>query len=230
MRSRRLQRLRVLVAVVVGVGGLALAGCRSAPTVAAYVGDRTVTEAQVDTVVTNVTAAVAAEPGTHAPTRTEVVATLVLDVVCTHAPSQKQPDAQPITAETVKQAEAVPANSDYAQARARVYACLSSIPVPADGPAPTEAQLRDVFDRAVAGKLVPEDSSFADLKDRIAADPGVSNALALRTTVVGLMEREHVTMNPRYRPVDFALFAPQGATLVAMTLGQPGAGVASDAG
>ncbi|GAA2596031.1 hypothetical protein GCM10010399_28300 [Dactylosporangium fulvum] len=50
MRVRRL----ALVAVSTVLAGVSLAGCRSAPTVAAYVGDRKITVAEVDAIVRSV--------------------------------------------------------------------------------------------------------------------------------------------------------------------------------
>ena len=54
-----LARRVVLVAVSAVLGGMALTGCRSEPTVAAYLDQKKITEADVDALIKDATAAAA---------------------------------------------------------------------------------------------------------------------------------------------------------------------------
>src|SRR5687767_6237410 len=132
---QRVRRLAPVVAVAL-LGGVVLAGCRSAPDVAAYVGSERVTEEQVDDIIDNFNAGQAAPatpaspgPADSAParqlSRTEVVTTLVLQQVCDELKAKKGFTVTPVPADQVASQEGLPPNSAYAKSRADLWSCLT---------------------------------------------------------------------------------------------------------
>jgi hypothetical protein len=219
--------LRATVVLAVGVG-LILAGCRSSPTVAAYVGGSSITEAQVDGVLANARAALGAEPGTQPPGRSAVVTTLVLDKVCHAEQAKRGFSPNPIGVEQIKQLEKVPADSDYARARSSVYSCLAGVPIPDTGTQPSDAELRDIYDRAKAKGLVRV--PFEQIREQLAADPGVQQALAVNRELTSLVQHGDVTVNPRYRPMEFPISdLGSGQTLIVLPVGEPPSDAVHDA-
>ncbi|WP_344075634.1 hypothetical protein [Luedemannella helvata] len=226
---QHVRRLAPIVGVVL-LGGVVLAGCRSQPDVAAYVGTDRITEAQVDDLLDQIAAkqapaTPAASPGVEAPqaprvSRTEVVTTLVLQRVCEQLKA-KGLTPTPITPAQIEQAEGVPADTAYAQARASVWSCVLGAQG-AEGFKPTDEELLALYNKAVAeGAFDPAQAPFDAVKGELASNQQVLAALAKNRVLTEAAAAADVTVNPRYRPLEFPVFGLQnGATLISVTVGE----------
>lgn len=230
-----MQRVRGLVPVValVLLAGGALAGCRSQPTVAAYVGSDEITEKRVTDIIDDfngqtATPAAPASPGEPTPappaiSRTDVVSTLVLQQVCDQLKAEKQFKTTPVSAADIAQREGLPPASDFAKARADLLSCLSGVE-PSSG-TPTEKELRDFFGRAVAAHAIDPGTPFESFMQQLSGDESlqqsVSQSLAANRAFTEAAQHTKVSVNPRYRPLEFPIYRLQtGGVLVAVPLGE----------
>lgn len=135
------------------VGLVALAGCRSEPGVAAYVGDHAVTEDAVTAIIDDArvnnpapTEEDAAMPGQQPrlPGRSEVVSVLVLNEVCERVSAAENYRPQNVV-DPAQIAQGVGMNpeTEYVRRTAELYSCLSGIPV-GEPVAPTQQELADL--------------------------------------------------------------------------------------
>src|SRR6185436_17430696 len=94
----------------------------------------------------------------------------------------------------------MPAKSMYAVIGAELVSCLSGVPQATV--APTDAELREIYDRAVAaqpaGQAVPP---FEQVKDQLAQNQTVQQAFAAKALYKAVASDEMVVVNPRYRPL-----------------------------
>jgi hypothetical protein len=230
-RVTNMQRaLRAVPAAVLAlVACLALAGCRSQPGVAAYVGNERLTEARVDETVENAAAQSRTpdEQGTKPPTRSDVVTTWVLGKVCEQLRAKQGFAKAPITVERVRQAEGVPASSAYARDRANLYSCLGGVKLTNAG-AVTDAELRELYDRAQAAGLVNQ--PFDKVKAQLAGNTNIQQALAADRILSGAVRDGDVTVNPRYRPMEFPItdLGTGRGPLIGVLLGEPGSDAVRD--
>ncbi len=246
--------VRCVVAVLTLGAGLALTGCQSDPGVAAYVGSENITEAQVDQIFDNAQAlkteaaaqqaAAGPQPSaqpTPAPTpapfasasevkpsRSDVVTTLVLANVCAKLQAEQGFASTDITPEQIAAVDQVPPNSDYARERAKMYSCLAGIPV-TSAAAPTDAELQQIYDRAKAKGLV--EVPLSQIKDQLAADTGLQQAVAVNRTLTKMVNDGDVRVNPRYRPMEFTVSdLGSGEPLVVLQMGEPASDAVRDLG
>jgi len=222
---RRLAHRRgIAVVALAALAGLALTGCRSEPGVAAYVGDQTLTESQISDVIDQVNRAKTAEQ--RAPSRSDVVVTFVLAKTCEAVRAQKNFPLAEVSVDQVAAAEAIPADTQYARDRVAFRSCVGGIQPDSEGKA-TDAELRDVFDRAVANKLVDPNAPFEAVKEQIAGDQRVAQGIAYLHPLRKMTADGDISVNPRYRPLDITLSAFQDSNtgtsipLVVMTIGEP---------
>jgi hypothetical protein len=231
-RARRLASL----AVVVAIGMLALTGCRSAPAVAAYVGNQKITDKRVDEILADVekklaaadqSAGQASATATAAPTlppRTSIVSTLVLNTVCDRLAADRGTKFTTVDINQVAQAEQLPVTSTYVAERTKLYSCLGGVETGATT-APTEAELREIYKRGTAAGAIPKDQTFEQIAPQLDGDQ-LRGALAAKHTLTDVVAKYKVTVNPRYRPLELPLLSFSGAAAaVSVPLGQP----ASDA-
>jgi hypothetical protein len=226
-RAGRIRRPAVTVLVAVAAG-LAASGCRTDPDVAAYVGQETLTEARVDAVVADAQAKATGKEGVKVPTRSDIVMTFVLGRACeVKQAADKFPDpGQPVTPDAVAQSDQVPADSEYARQRAEAYTCLAGAPVGSAVP-PSEADIQEIYDKAKAAGLV--DRPLADIREQLAADGSVRQAMAVRAMLASLVAGGNVTVNPRYRPLTFTVSdLGTGQPLVVAVIGEDGTGAVRD--
>jgi hypothetical protein len=234
-----MQRARRLVAVVAValVGSLVLTGCKADPKVAAYVGKTKITEKQVSEIVDDYNAQAAAAAAEAAaqgqpsqpPTplsRDLVVSTLVIGPVCEQLRVTQGFAKQTITVEQIAQQEGAPVKSVYAKLRSDAWSCLAGMQ--ATGGVPTDEELRDIYDRAVAAGLgVP--AQFEDFKQQAAQDQTIQQYVAINRALGEAANGTDVIVNPRYRPLEFALFVAQNGTPVIVTpLGEDASGAVRD--
>jgi hypothetical protein len=238
--TRRLSA--VAVAGALAVAGLA--GCRSDPGVAAYVGSTQITETQVDKIAEETETLVAQHNEARnalseekratlpdddrlsydavAPTRERIVSTLIFGEVCRQMRQEggkSAPPAEETAAKQVAHAESLPEDAPFVQDRVEYYSCLSSLSGEAPPVTPTAEQLRELYDRGVAAKVFEAAQPFEQVAAQLAANEQVRGAFGARQVLVAAVEGHDVTVNPRYRPLELPiLIFSQNDTAVSVPL------------
>jgi hypothetical protein len=238
-------RSRLALLAVAALAGLALSACQPRdPSVAASVGSDKITESQVDAVLADaqqnrpVTAPSASpapgEPSPGEPSasplgpvaidRADVVRYLVLDKMCTadqarrHFASQEGGQTQEV-ADSLQ----ISPNSQFAKLVGHMSACLAGETANVAPVTPTDDEVSEVYDRAVAGGIqVPS-------KEELKADENVQHAIAIKRTLQDQAKVQGVSVNPRYRALEVTLLNGQkevngqavAVPVVVATLGQP---------
>ncbi|MEW2383224.1 hypothetical protein AB0873_14210 [Micromonospora sp. NPDC047707] len=233
-------RARRLVAVAsVAVGLVALAGCRTEPGVAAYVGDQRITEEAVNGILDELRAQTAAptaapdapeaaQPTPPLPGRAQIVGTLVLGEVCERVSADKgyRPQGRAEPAQVARQLGLAP-ETEYVREVATLYTCLSGIPTGTPA-APTEQELADLIAAGRKAGVIPADVPDDAAAGQLDGDQ-LRLALATRRSLAEAVEGYDVTVNPRYRPLEFPVLSFAGdAPAVSVPLGEPGSDAVTD--
>ena len=214
-------RIRVFAGIGVAAALLGLTGCRSSPTVAAYVGDQTLTEQRVTTLidgyVTSTRAQAAAagqDPGqVQQPNRTLVVNYLVRGQLCDHARQKLN--------FTVEQPEVPPGSSELGQLVAQAQACERALPA-GEPVQPTEADAQQVFDIGVANGIYPADAA-SQVIPGLMGSAELADALGRKKALNDAVAGVDVTVNPRYGVIQMPLISFQGGVpAVSVPFGQAG--------
>ncbi|AVT33522.1 hypothetical protein C6361_33330 [Plantactinospora sp. BC1] len=243
-RVSSMQRARRLasIAVIAVLGTTVLSACRSDSSVAVYLGDKKITEDEVTSVLDDVRSKAASpaptEPGAtpapgapepKTPSRAEVVGTLVMREVCLKLATDKgfKPSEQaPI--ERIAEATGLPADSRYVRLFSELDACRAGIPV-TQPVAPTQEELMDVVARGRVAGVIPPDAKDGEAGQQLDGDV-LRRALAMRNTLTEALESSDVTVNPRYRPLEYPVltFSDSSPALV-VPIGQSGSDTVVDA-
>jgi hypothetical protein len=230
MRARRLQAAAALA--VVGV--FVLGGCaRANPSVAAYVGDTKITRAQVDDVYDDLRAgleaAAAAQQGaTPSPgtvrvpvSKEDILSAMVFTRVCQRLPLAA--NGPQITAAQVGQALSISPDARYAKLRADLETCKAGIQ-PGQLKAPTPAEMREVYDRGRALGVIPAEVSFEQAAAQLDGQQ-LRTGLAARRVLSEAADKMHISVNPRYRPLEYPVLEFQQGPALTVPLGEPASGV-----
>jgi hypothetical protein len=215
-RARRLASVAVVASLAVTV----LSACRSQPSVAAYVGDQRITEAQVQTVWDNAKSAAATQPATDANgqpvpfglQRGEIVQVLATIPVLDAIAKQDGLTPGPIDANTASQDTGLPATTTYTKAYAQEHALLAALKSKnQNAPTASDADLQELHQNLLtAGAQV--DPNFASFKSTLTPDQSQQvNASAavgqeVEKAVAGPL---NVRVNPRYGTVTLSLLDTQ---------------------
>ncbi|MDG4821030.1 hypothetical protein O7635_04075 [Asanoa sp. WMMD1127] len=215
LRARRIASIAVVAAL--GLGGLA--ACRSEPSVAAYLGDRKVTEDQVTQIFDGAGAGATATPApqeqqqpgaepTKAPgpavSRQQVVDLEVsLDLGRKVASEQ---GVQPVNAVTEDQVAAelgVPAGSEYAKDYTEWVNLSQGIfaKIGNSVPAVTDDQLRGVYDALVKVNAIDPGFDLPQIKQAFGGGEFVAAAYQLTGLLEKAASASDTTVNPRYLPL-----------------------------
>jgi hypothetical protein len=237
-----MQRVRRLasIAIIVVLGATGLSACRSEPGVAAYVGDRKITEDEVTQVLQDAGSRVpspsaspdpAAPPGAppvKAVTRAEVVRVLVLEEVCRRLAADKgfQPVQRPPVDEWAQQ-RGLPLGSRYVEHSIEVEACISGVPA-GEPVAPTQEDLTDMVARGKAADVVPPEVTVEEFGQRFDGE-ALRHGLAVRNTLTEAVARYDVTLSPRTGLLEYPLLTLGEATIVVVPIGDGGPGTVVDA-
>ncbi|WP_238012604.1 hypothetical protein KZZ52_55795 [Dactylosporangium sp. AC04546] len=205
MRAHRLAPLAVLALLAVSTG---LAGCRSSPAVAAYLGDRTITVAQVDEVVRAVNAVgeerwAARRAGGPAPqpplvhtTAAEVVSLIVLRHVGERLVRERGLSPAPRSPDMFAAIFGLPPSDPYVQLWLDYWQMVQPVVAAHPERPPTDEEADRVLDALVNAGQVPAgigyDEMIADLKRYPAFGAAGSAQQTLAAAASG------VTINPRY--------------------------------
>ncbi|MFY1636017.1 hypothetical protein ACN27F_22530 [Solwaraspora sp. WMMB335] len=202
-----MQRVRRLasITVITLVGVVALAACRAQPGVAAYVGDERYTEEQVTSVVDAITDEVGEDGAERVPSRQQVVSALVLADVCEQLDVSGGSGAPPITADQYAQQFGLPVDSAYVQASAQVWTCITSLQT-GEQVAPTEEELADLVRRGKDAGVIPAEVPDEEAAGQLDGEQ-LRSALATRDTIAEAVAEQDVTVNPRYRPLEFPVLS-----------------------
>ena len=212
-RARRLAS--VAVAAALAVSGLA--ACRSAPNVAAYVGQARITEDRVSEVLDQAQQnKVTAAQGQQAPPeikRQDVVDTLVgLDVMREIA-KQRGLTATPLNAADVAQSVGLKTGAEYVALYSEYRGLLNAAGTGGKPAQPTEADLRDVYNRLTAGGANPNGASFEQFASSISQEDQQTLAqnIGLRNDLEPQIAKLNAVVNPKYTAPELPLVSAQGA-------------------
>jgi hypothetical protein len=230
-------RKRLAASIGLAAALLSLTACRSSPAVAAYVGNTAITEQRVTEVQNSTVVPVNDKGGESQPIdRKAVVETLVLLQACEDHRAKNPFEPREITPEQVagtlpaqQMAPSDPAQgaeweknivgTEYVALRGKVLSCVFGIPV---SPAtPTDAELRDIYDKALAAGAVGPGITFEQIAPQISQDQQVTTQLAVKRELDKILDENDVTVNPRYGELPFALLSFQNGPALAVSMGQP---------
>jgi hypothetical protein len=201
-----MQRARrtALVAVLAVLGVVALTGCRTQPTVAAYVGDTRITEAQVNEVVDEVKPQV--DKGSLGRARQEVVSWLVMGRVADQLVRDRgYPVAQP-DYDALAQAARLPAKTKLSRVYGDLFVRMDALSNKLPPAQPTPADLRAIYEAQRAAGSIPPDMTYEQAVSQIDPDQ-IARLVGLRNELRDQAVRMHVSVNPKYRPLTLPLGA-----------------------
>ena len=210
-RARRIASVAVTAALAVA----GLSACRSAPDVAAYVGQARITEQRVTDVFegarANQVAATPGQPPVTAISRQDVVDTMVgLDVMRELA-RQRKVSPTAIDPSRVAQSLGVKAQAEYVALFTEYRGLLNALSAGVQPAQPTQADLRDVYDRLTKGGANPDGTSFAQFSSGLAEQDQQTLAqnIGLRNKLEPEIGKLDTKVNPRYRSPELPLVSTQ---------------------
>jgi hypothetical protein len=225
-RARRLASTAVVALLAVG----GLSACRSEPDVAAYLGDgKTITEAHVEGVYNEARreltrsreqvqrqdttgASAAAVPPVEVPFKQSDVLNALLSIdVLEQAATAKgvQPAAEP-TVEQIAQSAGYSPNWLYTKLYARMLQLRSAVQPKATPATLTDADLRPVYERLVAGGAA-DAPSYEQFKGQLSDQnkQALQQSLGLRNELAKIIQDDNIKTNPRYGDQQMVLLSTQ---------------------
>lgn len=215
---RRRRRLTAFAGVLLAVGALSLAGCRSDPVVAAYVGDARYSQSRVsdiaDDAFTKLRDAVTAQSGgaSEQPverpvTERDVVTALVSRDVLKAEAEEKHITPASIDPNQVAQAVGVPPEAEYVRLLVEEDSYRQALMEQAPAATPSEEDLREVYDNLVKASNGTYTNSFEQFKATLVQQDAqlVGRAGSLRKELAGKAHDLDVAVNPRYAPAFLSL-------------------------
>ncbi len=194
---------RRLLAVALA-GALALTGltaCQEQPTVAAYVGDVRLTNADVEKAVSEFPAATR---DTHAgDIRQLVVSAFVTREVATKIAKDRQLTLEPADPAVYQRDAArlgISPTGGFIRLEAEATAAMKSIAALSRSHPPTDEDQRAVFAELVKAGVIPPGTPYGEVKAQLDS-PELRAALGLRPVLADAVHADGVMVNPRYRPL-----------------------------
>jgi hypothetical protein len=226
VRGRARRRLIAVAALGVLLAG-ALAGCRSQTGTAAYVGDTRITEAHIDSVVDTVKLdGLNVTNDIRGNLRQFAVRNLAFIALAEQYAASKNITLPPVTddqaAQFVQTRLNLPssaASSQFFRDWAQADLDESKLAAAETPVTPTDAQLRDIYARAVAGGVTT--ATFASVKSAIENISGLGQALALQSGLAKTEKANAVQVNPRYYPAQQLGRPEQGLDYPLIQVGNP---------
>ena len=225
-RARRLASTAVVA--VLAVSGLS--ACRNEPDVAAYIGKTTISESRVDAIyddaktklarsVAQVGAEQSADPAAAAQEpkltigKADVVTTLVgLDVLRRIA-EQQNLKATALPPEQLAQSVNLPADTEYVKVYGEYRGYLDAFAQKVQPAQPTEADLRDVYNRLNAGGATGEGGTFEQFASSLSEQDAqvLQQNIGLRNALNAEVQKLNTTVNPRYGTPELPLVSFRNA-------------------
>ncbi|MEV4757415.1 hypothetical protein AB0J86_20170 [Micromonospora sp. NPDC049559] len=194
-RARRLAS----IAVIAALGAVALTGCRSNPSTAAYVAGHSYSQDYVDGIMDEVEPL--ARPEMLAGIRQDVVRMLVVRDVARGYAERHNISVPSVDANAFAQENNLPPNLQYTEVVAGYEGVLRAIQQSAASVAPSEADQREVFAHITVGGR-PVSGSFEDVREFL-NEQQIGRAVGLRNALREAIEQADVTVNPRYGDLVF---------------------------
>jgi hypothetical protein len=216
MPMRRARRL-VSVAVVASLAVTGLSACRSAPAMAAYVGDVNIAETRAQSVYDEVhNAILAGTPGMKDVTRADVVGVLVgAELLPGLAKQHGVSLPADLQVENYAKALRLPTNTEYT----RLYAEASEyahelLPKVTPAPTLTDADLREIYDAVVVASGGSGGTTFEQFKSTLSEENkhAVQLAVGLRNEIGAAATKADLRINPRFQPASLPVLQTQGQT------------------
>lgn len=233
MQARRPTGSRLTVVAVLGVLALAgLGACRADRSVAAYVDDVPISEAELDEAMADYQAILDAQAGGVAPTedpgqtgeraasfRRQLVGFRILtEAGHGYLAAEGLAAAEPDLDRVATQVGLAP-DSALVRVVAEYLAVETVLRDSVEPVAPTETDQREVYDNLVDQGLTvpPFEEARAALTEEVLGGP-----VALRDLLVAVRDRAEIQLNPRYQPVHRVLVPVRGAqSWLSVPLGDP---------
>ncbi|NUR74320.1 MAG: hypothetical protein HOU81_26215 [Hamadaea sp.] len=199
----RTHRRLITVAVAGALAALALAGCRSAPTAAAYVGDERLTEAQVTDMVDSTGGKISREG---------VVLSFVLSEACKQFAADKgfqpntQQGAQALASEGLDQ------STEIGRIRLEMHSCIYG--APDAGTKVSDADLHWFYEDAIRVGALSPDVTFEQVKPEIVGSQEIVQTLALRRMWADATTKQDISVSPRYRSLSISVGSPKNVPVV----------------
>jgi hypothetical protein len=208
------------VAVLLAVGALVLAGCRSDPQVAAYVGSTRYSDDRVTAIADEAQAKLqdladaqqsasgaSSRPVQRPVTDQEVVTALVSRDVLKALAQEKKVNPLSVDANQVAQQVRVPADTEYVRVLTEKDGYRLALLQKAPSAEPSEADLREVYDNLVKASGGRITGSFDQFTSSLAEQDTelIGRSAGVRRDVTAESEKLDVTVNPRYGPTMLSL-------------------------
>jgi hypothetical protein len=205
----RTHRRLTTAAVAAALAALALAGCRSEPTAAAYVGGDRLTETQVTDMVDSTGGKI---------TREGVVLSWVLAEACEGFAADKgfTPNSRSGAQDLVR--DGLDTSTELGKLRLRMHSCLEG--APEAGAKASDEDLKWFYDDAVKLGAIEPNVPFEQIKPQLAANMEVAQTLAMRRMWADAVAKQDISVSPRYRALSVSVGAP-GNVPVVLPLGDP---------
>jgi hypothetical protein len=225
-----LARRLVPAALLAVIAGLALTGCRTQPGIASYVGDSRLTDNEVEQLVTTIETDVKNAGGTlqkeaYGNIRQLVVQLTVFNEIARRYAAEKSLTLPEQDYEAAAQQFGLPVTDPFVKLAVDSDAYRNLLLENVQAVTPTEADLRDAYDRIVDAGI--QEITFEQVRDELAALPQLRTGISLRNELAAAADRYGVSVNPRYQPVEMPLTSVPGQSgdaiwLVALPLGAAG--------
>jgi hypothetical protein len=238
MAMQRCRRL-ASVAVAAAVAMTGLSACRTEPGVAAYLDTGDISVKRVQQVYDDARvkhtrdAAKQAATGDQTPpgapaadqklplTGENVLDTLVSHTVLVRAAERHHVQIpSPLPLQDYANLLKLPADSEYLRLYVEVEGLQFVLSQKPTGASISDADLRDIYDRARAQNAVDPATTFQAFADGLSADgkKTLGAAVALRNEMRDDITRQHIRLNPRFQPFDVPVLTRRGQDGSALVL------------